>query len=203
MAARMENAGVPNRIHISRTTAEKLKEAGKAHWFCARSDEVRLKGKGIVSTFFVAKLGNTNSILSFVPTTDSDSSESNSSLTPKNHCDAKANGKKANQKNGRLIAWNVEILASRLREVVARRMVVKGKRSSPKQQIVLTSKDRGDKTCLDEMEDIISMPVFDPSVAAKESNPDDINLGKAVMEQLSLYVEAVSTMYRNNPFHNL
>jgi Adenylate and Guanylate cyclase catalytic domain len=45
-AARMESNGKPGRIHISETTAAKLREAGKSQWVIPRADKIVAKGKG-------------------------------------------------------------------------------------------------------------------------------------------------------------
>lgn len=177
-----------NRIQISKATAEKLKEAGKESWFEPRSDEVRLKGKGIVATYFINIVKETNSIISRVP----DHAETT----------ALAEGPHKSKKIMRLMAWNVNILADRLREVVARRNVVKGKNFTPKQQLRFEREDPGARTCLDEAEDVISMPLFDSKIAAKAVDPSKIKLGDEVMSQLHLFVKSVALMYRNNPFHN-
>eukprot|EP00977_Amphora_coffeiformis_P025101 scaffold18239_cov137-Amphora_coffeaeformis.AAC.1 len=189
-AARMESSGLPNRIQISKATAEKLRELGKANWFQARSDEVRLKGKGLVSTFLITKVRTANSIASFVPDTTETSTSGPTTMV--------TTGKK-----DRLISWNAETLACRLREVVARRLVLKGRNSKrSKGEIALSSERDYGKTRLDEVEQLISMPEFDPKMAAKEIDPETVDLGSKVMSQLRSYVEVIANMYQDNPFHN-
>lgn len=190
-AARMESSGLANRIQISKATAEKLREAGKASWFQPRSDEVRLKGKGLVSTFLITKVRTANSIASFVPdTTETSSSGPTTKVTT---------GKK-----DRLVSWNTEILACRLREVVARRLVLKSRISKrfKGERLTLSLERANGNTCLDEVEQLISMPEFDPKMAAKEVDPQTVDLGSTVMSQLRSYVEMIANMYQDNPFHN-
>ena len=139
---------------------------------------VDLKGKGHVQTYFVVAHSVAGSFVSQAP---SDS------------------GLIISKKMRRLIAWNVEILSVHLRKVVARRMAVKGKRVFNIKDLVVTSKDRKDKTCLDEMQDVMSMPAFDPKTSAKEASPENVDLGEKVMNQLHSYVEAVAHLYQNNP----
>lgn len=191
----MENSGIPNRIQISKATAENLKEAGKQDWFQPRPDEVRLKGKGIVSTFLITKVRGAGSIASEVP--------SLTETTTNQHC-GRGHEPVSRKKTARLVSWNVETLASRLREVVARRMVVKGRKAaaSSNRQLVFNNEDRGDQTCLDEIDKVILMPAFDPKIAAKEVDPNSIDLGFKVMSQLRSYVEVIANLYRENPFHN-
>ena len=191
-AARMESSGIANRIQISKATAEKLREAGKASWFQARAGEVRLKGKGLVSTFLITKVRTANSIASFVPDTTETSISGPST------------SKSSSSKKDRLVSWNVETLACRLREVVARRIVLKGRNSMRLKSapLILNSDRAHGNTCLDEVEQLISMPKFDPKIAAKEVDPETVDLGSEVMSQLRSYVEVIANMYQDNAFHN-
>ncbi|KAG7363095.1 family 3 adenylate cyclase [Nitzschia inconspicua] len=52
-ASRMESTGEPNKIQISASTADLLKEAGKTYWVRPREDLVHAKGKGNIQTFWV------------------------------------------------------------------------------------------------------------------------------------------------------
>ncbi|KAL7556387.1 hypothetical protein ACA910_014129 [Epithemia clementina (nom. ined.)] len=194
VASRMESSGMPNRIQVSKATADLLEAAGKGHWLMQRSDEINIKGKGYVQTFFVAVKG-TKSIASHTPSTSdasffNDSTRRNDDLT--NHTSSK--------KTLRLVEWNVKTLGDRLRAVLARRIAVKGKRMSVSPGPAFV---RQADTCLDEMKDVISMPAFDPRIAAKESDPDQVDLGEEVISQLRLYVSTIASLYHDeNPFHN-
>jgi class 3 adenylate cyclase len=52
-ASRMESTGEKNRIQVSSTTAELIREAGKGHWLLPREDLVEAKGKGQMQTFWL------------------------------------------------------------------------------------------------------------------------------------------------------
>ncbi|CAB9506118.1 Receptor-type guanylate cyclase gcy [Seminavis robusta] len=52
-ASRMESNGVPNSIHVSESTAQLLKQAGKEHWLTPREDKITAKGKGEMQTYWV------------------------------------------------------------------------------------------------------------------------------------------------------
>jgi class 3 adenylate cyclase len=52
-AARMESHGVAGQIHISEDTAKALMAKGKSHWVAPREDQVNVKGKGLLNTFWV------------------------------------------------------------------------------------------------------------------------------------------------------
>lgn len=49
----MESHGVPSAIHTSKATIDLIVAAGKGHWVLPRTDSVKVKGKGIVKTFFL------------------------------------------------------------------------------------------------------------------------------------------------------
>ena len=75
-AARMENHGIPGRIHVSTSTANELTKVNKGSWLTARPDKIVAKGLGEMDTFFVvvpmtaksSKSGSTDDI-SIVPGT--------------------------------------------------------------------------------------------------------------------------------------
>lgn len=49
----MESHGVASAIHTSKATKDLIVAAGKGHWVLPRTDSVKVKGKGIVKTFFL------------------------------------------------------------------------------------------------------------------------------------------------------
>jgi len=68
-AARMESNGIREKIHVSESTAEYLREAGREDWLEMRQEKVQAKGKGLMQTYFVtvSSKADTQSISS-VPT---------------------------------------------------------------------------------------------------------------------------------------
>jgi class 3 adenylate cyclase len=52
-AARMESHGLAGQIHISEDTAKALMAKGKSHWVTPRDDQLDVKGKGFLKTFWV------------------------------------------------------------------------------------------------------------------------------------------------------
>ena len=52
-AARMESTGSPGKIHVSESTANLLRDAGKEGWVSPRKDVVSAKGKGTLQTYWV------------------------------------------------------------------------------------------------------------------------------------------------------
>ena len=106
----------------------------------------------------------------------------------------------ASAKIARLIDWNVDVLLRLLKSIVARRQA-RGRLKtdcSPNEDF---SRQVG-KTILDEVEERIALPEFEPSVARKQVQPEQIELDRDAESQLYEYVAAVAAMYRDNPFHN-
>ena len=52
-ASRVESTGEPDKIHLSRDTAELLEQAGKGEWLAPREQSVSAKGKGELKTFWL------------------------------------------------------------------------------------------------------------------------------------------------------
>jgi hypothetical protein len=52
-AARIENLGLPNMIHISKETANLLIAAGKTDWVKQREGLTSAKGKGMLQTYWL------------------------------------------------------------------------------------------------------------------------------------------------------
>ena len=53
-ASRMESTGEGGRIQVSQATADLLIAAGKSKWITPREDKILAKGKGEMSTWWVA-----------------------------------------------------------------------------------------------------------------------------------------------------
>lgn len=114
----------------------------------------------------------------------------------------------------RLIDWNVEVLLSLVKRVVAGRKLTQCNTAS----FSLHEEESGEQvssfeigsreatgtertTALAEVKEIITLPNFDP-LANEQVNPDSIELDERVEQQLRAYITTVASMYRNNPFHN-
>lgn len=52
-AARMESTSLPKKIQVSSSTADRLSKAGKGNWVEPREDDVDVKGKGTLHTFWL------------------------------------------------------------------------------------------------------------------------------------------------------
>ena len=110
-------------------------------------------------------------------------------------------------KHQRLIDYNVDLLATHLKRIVARRRVTeRGTRRAS--QILPPELDAGalsseTSTVLDEVVEVIRLPKFDPKAFKVHVDPESIELEPAVLSQLKRYVTVVSAMYRQNPFHSM
>jgi Adenylate and Guanylate cyclase catalytic domain/3'5'-cyclic nucleotide phosphodiesterase len=208
-AARMESTGKPNRIHMSQTTAELLMASGK-RWVSKREDLVFAKGKGQLQTYWLDCSCNRATTNDKTQSGDSTDTASNSDIhehaisnvaVMTGHLQAQAllsPGKQA-----RLVDWNVEILTRLLREVLAQRAKIGTK---PDDEIAMlnveTTWHTGDNILLDEVQDMITLPGFDPYSAVGKMDPHSIAVPDPVTSQLHEYVRTISSLYRNNAFHN-
>ena len=114
------SSGTPNRIQVSKATALHLQGAGKTAWVNPRHDEVHIKGKGIVETFYITPdVRYAGSAVSSIP-----------SMTDIAHPmkQVKSSSKRVvSKKMERLIRWNVEFLAGHLRKVLLGEWPLRGK----------------------------------------------------------------------------
>ena len=253
-ASRMESTGQKGRIQMSTETADLLMTMGKSHLVRQREDKVVAKGKGELTTFWVA-LGadrdenreesdnnmlappslnrnlSTDSIIEGLHEDDSDSdSEVGFSGSRKNNAGNKSplvgGGRKApttrrvpavsmsmykgamsqrqkqEKKESRLVDWMVESLSKLLKHVIARRQAegLLDLAQAPGEEAKLERPEG--QTVLEEVQEIITLPQFDASAAAKQEDPEKMVLDPRVKEQLHDYVFILFSMYRDNPFHN-
>lgn len=206
-AARMESTGIRNQIHVSEETARLLTEAGKTYWLTPRKERVQAKGKGELTTFWLfdkhRRIGSVAT--STVVSSDwSVGSLGSTKVDPsKNEGDqtlAISDGRR------RLIDWNVDLFAGLIRKVVARREAQKVVSNEDENVVKIGDEISFDtannETVLDEVVEIITLPSFDPKLVALQEDPNSIQLGELVMEQLRYYIFTVSNNYKENPFHN-
>eukprot|EP00522_Entomoneis_paludosa_P015215 CAMPEP_0172460140 /NCGR_PEP_ID=MMETSP1065-20121228/35696_1 /TAXON_ID=265537 /ORGANISM="Amphiprora paludosa, Strain CCMP125" /LENGTH=1281 /DNA_ID=CAMNT_0013215079 /DNA_START=46 /DNA_END=3891 /DNA_ORIENTATION=- len=201
-ASRMESTGVVNKIHVSPSTAELLKKAGKSHWLSRREDAIEAKGKGLIQTFWVephTRVGGSNA-----STASSFSDELEDDF------------EQLDEKTMRLVDWNVEIMAKLIRQIVARREAwdsltrrgILSRRHSvlPPHGASLSKDSVGSMgssqgTVLEEVQEVVELPEFDPRLAQNRIDPSTIQLDEMVMTQLKEFVSIIAVMYRANPFH--
>jgi hypothetical protein len=101
-------------------------------------------------------------------------------------------------KHGRLIDWNVEILATLLKRITASR----GSKNHSTSEECSFKKFHGRK-CLEEVTEII--PLFSTlpeEMETREIDKEKVTLPPGVESQLRDYVTMIACMYRDNFFHN-
>ncbi|KAL7562526.1 hypothetical protein ACA910_008233 [Epithemia clementina (nom. ined.)] len=205
-ASRMESTGMRDKIQVSQETADYLVAAGKKSWITPREDIVTPKGKGEMRTYWLEVGKGKEAATELTPNTRSSTrsisvelSVSSDDVTEGDD-DEEEGQFSASAKIARLIDWNVDVLLRLLKAIVAHRQAhgqVKGETR------VVEDFSRGvGKTILDEVEERIALPEFDPSVAKRQLPPEQIELDSSAQTQLYEYVAAIAAMYRDNPFHN-
>jgi hypothetical protein len=107
-ASRMESTGLVDRIQMSAVTAHMLIAAGKGKWIEKRSEKVDVKGKGWQETYFFKKTFGT------VSSTSGASSDDSQMVRVKKPVIMPL----LVNKNQRLVSWNTEVLARRVKAIV-------------------------------------------------------------------------------------
>ena len=153
---------VRDKIHCSQETADLIANAGHDQWLTPREDEVNIKGKGLLRTFFVDV-------------------REGSKISDSARGQGRSVGElcKAN-KTDRLIEWMVQVLCSLLRGVVARREAIR-KRPTNGEHVVAPP---AGETVLDEVVEIITLPKYDSVAIKKQVDPESIVLDAAVVDEL-------------------
>jgi hypothetical protein len=200
-AARIESTGKRSCIHLSTETANLLKAAGKSKWVKPREDKVYAKGKGEMTTFFleINQSPTSGSVHSSEGTVSTDVD-----LELPKKVVAQESSHIISDKTARLIQWNFEVLSRPLKQIIARRNHCLGADGSNHCFIRESADDVlavGKGHPIDEVKDIIELP--DRQWSLEEDDAvDGIELDPLVADQLRDYLEKISLMYRENPFHN-
>ena len=217
-ASRMESTGIRDKIQISQETADLLIAAGKKAWIRPRQDIVTAKGKGEMRTYWLEVCHGRSSehrasqphVSNTHPTEVVNYADHHSGIGDATLSSDELSGideeeattlPPASAKVTRLIDWNVDILLRLLKCIVARRKAygLDHDDFAPPRGDFSRSDER---TVLDEVEERIALPEFEPSVAKMQLPPEEITLDTEAEAQLYDYVATVAAMYRNNPFHN-
>ena len=191
-------------------------QAGKSQWVVKRDGTVFAKGKGELTTYWLHAWNGSNTGSSAGSVSDMNSRDGNldvdetdlktDSAVSKQITSLRDSVVNSNQTD-RLVQWNVDILKRFLKQIIAYRVDSGVQVSSAAALYSMETKDlRETVNCgsiLDLAKEVIpvSMPKRERSVV-NGTNPSTIELGEKVESQLLSYIRAVSTMYRDNPFHN-
>jgi class 3 adenylate cyclase len=208
-AARMESQGRPNMIHATLETVLQLREAGLDAWTSPRDEKIRVKGKGLLQTFWV-DIGTQSRRSLDNPYRLSTSTMSNDvvfSVSTKTFMSSTESGEKS-KRTLRLINWNVSQLYAILEKLSAARMATAKYNKNRKTRITSDSMYRRTANAAEnctptpaiaEMTQIIEIPEFDPGMY---HNVQPIELDPQIKQQLFDFVADISERYRDVPFHN-
>lgn len=112
------------------------------------------------------------------------------------------------ERKKRSVHWISEIMVKLLRQIAARRAVsggwhISGKNKKIHAKNASAGNVAGDLQVVDELQDIITLPRFDKSLARKQADSDKVKLPDEAQSQLHNYISWVALLYRDNPFHNM
>lgn len=217
MASKIEGAGQPDRIHVSKETATQLSDQGKGHWLQQRDGKI-MTSKGELQTFWLLDdveaqpRGNNKNALKKRESGLSDDSFADGSGwgshdRPEQALHSKHDDtEEANSKMKRLVGWNCEVMVPLLKMIVARRAAENKRRKSMEKPGTVKQLEEEigcHNNVLDEVEEVISLPHYDAKVQKKiKSDPDKVQLGATVEAELKEYVHVIAQLYLSNPFHN-
>jgi len=184
-AARMESTGKINKIQVSESTAELLKNARKSHWLQARDEMVEVKGKGLLITYWVEPRSSVaSSTCTATSVTKPSSEREDSFMTPR-----------ISSQTERLVNWNIDVLERLLKKIVARRIALKRKSTH-----VNWKNSKHSKIVLNEVQEVIKLPEYNAKYA--DMNAESIVLDPKVRLQLREFVTEIALTYHDNSFHN-
>jgi len=217
----MESTGERDKIQLSQATADLILKAGKVHWIQKREKKVVAKGKGELQTYWLdtTKRSRRHSTgeNSRCSISSIDSRSTQGTLGQSDSVDGKSAiwgdeeelPEEATQrsKHQRLIDYNVDLLESLLKQVVARRKMLEmaGRRCSqgglpPNIEKIIDKFEEG--MVIEEVTEVIKLPNFNAKAFKDHVDPASIELDPEARQQLKRYVTIIGAMYRNNPFHN-
>lgn len=219
VASRMESTGKVSQIHISKETAQLLVNAGKQDWIELRHELVTIKGKGQLQTYWVkpSKRLKRNSAdgtnkqlsdgtLSSDPISNATKHIDETSIWGATNLDtALLLRTEPYDRHNRLVDWNAELLQQFLQKIVAWRNV-SSKRSTRHGLHSLLHESGGeydfDVHVVDEIAEVIPMPIFNEKATREETDPSLVDLGPAIRSQIWEFVFQIASLYRDNGFHN-
>jgi class 3 adenylate cyclase len=199
-ASRIEATGAKNHIHLSEQTAALIAQAGRESWLLKREDLVSAKGKGMLQTFWLDltasrtrvaenRLASTRSLMSKSMSVTSFGQDSTCTTNEKPSIFTRKNSM------GRLIDYNVQVLASLLKKIMA----MDPSRPQGLDDSFVPMFEDSSSMVLDEVAEVIVLP-SEPAKYSKD--PEAIELPPEVDDQLRHYVSWVASLYHDHPFHS-
>jgi hypothetical protein len=197
----IESSGKGGMVHVSSTTADKLKEAGLVGWLIFREDTPMLKGKGAITTYWLRSRENGSHATSSAAGDEhiSDASHASMASPPESSANESRSKRGLSAKVERLVQWNVQRLALSLQSIMTRRLSERTKDSIAVERKLAEHND----SMMANVEVILALPQFDATANRNQTNPDSVILPGKVLSQLTSFVRKVASLYLDNPFHNV
>lgn len=183
----MESTGVKGRIQCSQATADVLKAEKREAWLTPRNDMVQAKGKGLLQTYWVTV--NTTALSTGTGSTDDD-------LRVPSRRQTRGGG----ARHAQLVDWCTDMLLQQIKKVVIVHQRCPSRCKTAGGEIAYQSEDG--KICLDEVQEAIHTPEFDPEVAEAMLDYQLVQVPIEITQQLREYVNMIARSYIENPFHN-
>lgn len=106
-------------------------------------------------------------------------------------------------KHQRQVDWIVDQMERLLKQVLVQRRHIQAAKGQLGDTIIPQAAIAQSEVCVfEEVKEVIPMPTFDALAALDIKVVDDVELSADVLWQLHDFVTSISTMYRDNPFHN-
>lgn len=200
-------------IHLSAETAALLIDAGKSSWVQPRDTLVTAKGKGEMQTYWLnIKKREVNHDPEQPRSSNAqlidDMSDTKSVSSSRSVEDVKMAAQI--EKKNRLIDWNVEVLQSNLKKIIAMRDPSAIRRNGSISRNTKASGDSSDDpaisrfdgtTVLDEVREVITLAATNENGGYKV-DPETVEMSERVRSQLEDFVTSIAEMYHDNPFHS-
>lgn len=131
-------------------------------------------------------------------------SQSTSSLTDSDGHDTN----NEQDKNDRLVDWNVDILARLLQKIVHSRNI-----NSNKSYNMLVNPEISDvcpfttdlsvrRVVIDEVKEVIEFPALSSTIVDESGSSETVALDESVLNQLRILISSIADLYNTNSFHN-
>jgi len=203
--AKIEAAGRPGRIHTSNTTADMLIQYGKACWLEGTGEAIVATGRGELVTHWLVlkgrRDGRLDSARNLKAPTEGSQSEDEEQEEKVDMTDSPSRKSRVammdalDSKNDRLVDYNVDVMISLLKKVVARRSV--GDKVSKE----IENSSRQGSIALDEVKEFVSMPEYCEEAAVQLASNYRVEIQDIVRHELRDYIVRIARMYPSNAFH--
>uniref|UniRef100_A0A7S3P6B8 Phosphodiesterase n=1 Tax=Amphora coffeiformis TaxID=265554 RepID=A0A7S3P6B8_9STRA len=212
VTSRMESTGKAGKIQVSQSTADLLNTAGKGHWIRPREEAVVAKGKGEMKTFWLEVYsGGAQGTGGMYSETEWTEAAGDSGINVQDLDGALTRSLSQQmlqatdthiseaERHTRLVEWNADLLLRLLKAIIARRYA--RRRIPDDWEEIKTLEDsykEREALVMEEVVEVIELP----SYSRVGGDPESVEMSPVVEQQLKSFVETISFMYRDNPFHN-